>query len=139
MAQIGWCVRRDMRDPDRLLLRRELERRLFLLDIEMNCRKMLPGAAVIAEHRDNVRPHRAGARLVVIFADEIGERDGDLLSGDVIHAEVVPGGLAVSAALIFLADDVATESRVINSLDSAKRGVFEIQIESGVGGTSDRH
>ena len=140
-CQIVRRVWRNVRDPDRVPLRPKPERRLLLLGVPFNRRKVLPMMPVIAEDRHDVRPHRAGARLVVVLADEIRKRQRHVLAADVIHAEVIPGRLPVPAALVLLAQDVAAERGFAEPLDPAQRCAFEVQVEGdsfGRGAGGDR-
>ena len=91
-------------------------------------------SAIIAEDGDDVGAHGAGAGFVVVFADAIGEGEGDVARLDVVDAEVVPGGLAVVAALVVLSLDGAAEGGGGGGLDLAEGGVFEVGVEGDVGG-----
>ena len=122
-------VRGKMGDPDSIMLGPKVERGLLLDVVPGHFRKVAPVLVVVAENRDRVGGHRACARLVVVLADQVGQGQCDVAVLHFLHAEVVPVGLAVAAALVVLARDQAAKSILAERLDLPQRASLEVGVE----------
>ena len=105
----------------------------FLGFVPAHCRKVPPVLAVVAEDRDRVGVHRAGARLVVVLADQVGQGQREVKAGHSFHPKVVPVRLAISPSFIKLALHGTPESTSAQRLDLAQRSPLEVGVEEDLG------
>ena len=127
--QLRVRIRRDVREPNRAALGPEFQRGLLLHVIPHDGLAVLPRLAVVAEHGPECRPHRARARLVVVFAHPVRERQRQFAPGDVVHAEVKPSRLPVAPALVGLSLDVQAKRGVPELLNLPQRRALESLVE----------
>src|SRR6185295_11107988 len=88
-------------------LGRHPEGRLVLL--ERDPLEMAPGDSVGTHDGRGVVAHAEAARLVVVLAPKVGERDGNLFPLRAVEPEGVPARLAVAAVLVRLPRDGAAK------------------------------
>src|SRR5262245_43139991 len=111
--------------PDRIAFWPEPHGRFLLLVIPRHVFRVTPGLPVLSHRRADSVIHRAGARHVVVFPNEIGERNRQLAALDVIHAEAIPRCGTIAAAFILLAKYVHAKRRFTELLDATDRAALE--------------
>src|ERR1051325_3208726 len=114
-------VRREVRYPNPLLLRSELQCRFFFLIVPAHRREVLPTVVVITENGNRVGIHGTTSRLVVVLADKVRERQHHVPALHIIHSKIIPISLPIPAALIMLAFDETAELRVTQFVNFSER------------------
>jgi hypothetical protein len=118
-------VHRLRGEPDGILLWLHAQRRFLLFVVPSHVDGMTPRFSIFAERWPYLVVHWAGAGHIVVFADEIGERNREVSMLNVVHAEAIPRGCPVSSAFILLAKDMHPKVRLAYLLDATQRSSLE--------------
>ena len=125
-GRIRWLVG----DPDGVVLGTDPDRGLLGAVVPGDLGDRPPVFAVVAGDREDARPHRAGAGLAVVLAQEVGQGQDEVAVAGPVDPEEVPARLPVAPVLVLLALHVAAERGLAEPFDRAQRGALEFGVEA---------